>query len=146
MTIQPQNSYYAPNSGVGYQNVEIPHIDVRAPTIYDHKFPIGKRWINQENNASYTLTSTSSANGEIHAKWIASQNQTIGQVTLAAGTATVNTTAVTANSLIFLTVATLGTVTAPKAICVSAQTAGTSFVITSADNTDTSVVNYLIIN
>jgi hypothetical protein len=51
---------------------------------------------------------------------------------------------VTANSRILLTVQSLGTVTAPKAVAVTARTAATSFTITSADNTDTSVVAYEI--
>lgn len=67
-----------------------------------------------------------------------------GVATLVAGTVTVSNTSVTANSRILLTVQSLGTVTAPKAIAVTARTAGTSFVITSADNTDTSVVAYEI--
>jgi hypothetical protein len=72
-------------------------------------------------------------------------NATLGVATLATGTATVSTTKVTANSRIFLTVQSLGTVTAPKAIAVTARTATTSFVITSEDATDTSVVAWQII-
>lgn len=72
-------------------------------------------------------------------------NATSGVATLAAGTVTVNTTKVTATSRVQLTVQSLGTVTAPKAIGVTARTAGTSFTITSADATDTSVVAWTII-
>jgi hypothetical protein len=67
-----------------------------------------------------------------------------GVATLVAGTVTVSNTSVTANSRILLTVQSLGTVTAPKAVAVTARTAATSFTITSADNTDTSVVAYEI--
>jgi hypothetical protein len=67
-----------------------------------------------------------------------------GVVTLAAGSATVDTASVTANSRIFLTVQSLGTITAPAAVAVTARTAGTSFTITSALGTDTSVVAYEI--
>jgi hypothetical protein len=67
-----------------------------------------------------------------------------GVATLVAGTVTVSNTSVTATSRIQLTVQSLGTVTAPKAVAVTARTAGTSFTITSADNTDTSVVAYEI--
>ena len=204
MTIQSQNSYYAPNSGVGYQNVEIPHLDIRPPTIYDYKFPIGKRWIDESAQASYELCGVSSVGGEMQAVWISisydanptfdsltvtngitvtngslnafpgstltcgplncsylimagasaklnitsvnNPTSSIGTATLAAGTATITTSSVTAASKIFLTVASLGTVTAPQAVYVSAITAGTSFVITSADATDTSTVNWFIIN
>lgn len=67
-----------------------------------------------------------------------------GVATLVAGTVTVSNTSVTATSRIMLTVQSLGTVTAPKAIGVTARSAGTSFTITSADATDTSVVAYEI--
>lgn len=67
-----------------------------------------------------------------------------GTATLVAGTVTVSNTSVTATSRIFLTVQSLGTVAAPKAIAVTARTAATSFTITSADATDTSVVAWEI--
>jgi lysophospholipase L1-like esterase len=67
-----------------------------------------------------------------------------GTATLTAGTVTVSNTSVTANSRIFLTLQSLGTVTVPKEVAVTARTAGTSFTITSADATDTSVVAYEI--
>ena len=70
----------------------------------------------------------------------------IGTATLVAGTVTVSTTAITASSKVFVTVAALGTVAAPQAMLVDAIVAGTSFDITSADATDTSDVNWLIIN
>jgi hypothetical protein len=72
-------------------------------------------------------------------------NASSGAATLVAGTVTVNTTKVTANSRIQLTVQSLGTVTSPKALGVTARVAGTSFTITSADPTDTSVVAWHII-
>jgi hypothetical protein len=72
-------------------------------------------------------------------------NATMGIATMVSGTKTVSTTKVTANSRIYLTVQSLGTVTTPKTVCVTARTAGTSFTISSADNTDTSVVAWLII-
>jgi hypothetical protein len=62
------------------------------------------------------------------------------------GSVTVATTAITANSQVHLTPNTLGTVTKPQALYVSARTAGTSFTITSADATDTSTVDWLIVN
>jgi hypothetical protein len=67
-----------------------------------------------------------------------------GTATLAAGTVTVANTSVTANSRILLTVQSLGTVTDPKAVAVTARVVGTSFTIRSADATDTSVVAYEI--
>lgn len=67
-----------------------------------------------------------------------------GRATLSSGTVVVANTSITAQSVIQLTAQSLGTVTAPKALAVTARTAGTSFTITSADNTDTSVVGYTI--
>ena len=70
---------------------------------------------------------------------------TRGSAILSGGTITVTCTNVTANSLIYLTVQTLGTVTVPKALYPSARVPGTSFTITSADATDTSTVAWQVI-
>lgn len=72
-------------------------------------------------------------------------NAKMGTATMVAGTVAVSTTAVTATSRVFLTIQSLGTVAAPKAIGVTARTAGTSFTITSADATDTSVVAWMLV-
>lgn len=67
-----------------------------------------------------------------------------GTATLAAGTKVVSNTSVTASSRIFLTVQSLGTVSVPSAVAVTARSAGTSFTITASVATDTSVVAYEI--
>lgn len=68
-----------------------------------------------------------------------------GRATLVAGTVTVaNANALTASNIL-ITVQSLGTVTAPKAVAVTARSNGVSFTITSADNTDTSVVAWAIL-
>lgn len=68
-----------------------------------------------------------------------------GKATLSgSGTATVTEATVTANSLIFLTNIKLGTVAAPKAVAVTTITPSTSFVITSADATDTSDIAWIL--
>jgi hypothetical protein len=269
MSVQPGAVVYTQGFGSRPENLEVPHIDTRAPTSYDIIYPVGKKWVDTAGNATYTLTSLSTQGGVGQATWtveggsaaagvtsVATQSGTatpasgvltingdagvniltsasgstvvvaldanpeatsftgtylntlissanaltlnsnviegagtgtnvdivltpkgtgqtalsqgnlnlqgasskvlinaattasasVGSATLVAGTVTVSTTAVTASSLIFLTVGALGTVSTAQAVCVSAQTAGTSFVITSADNTDTSVVNWWIIN
>lgn len=69
-----------------------------------------------------------------------------GKATIASGTATVLTSRVTAASRIFLTAQSLGTVTVPKALAVTARTDGVSFTITSADATDTSVVAWHLVD
>lgn len=83
------------------------------------------------------------AGGGIYVK--EGSNATMGVATLVAGTVTVNTTKVTANSRIILTTQSLGTVAVPTEIAVTARTAATSFTITSASVTDTSVVAWIII-
>ena len=91
-----------------------------------------------------SLSSTTVSAGKVNVT--AGANAAIGQAVLVAGTKTVSTNKVTTNSIIFVTVATLGTVTAPQAMLVSNIVNGVSFDITSADGTDTSTVNWLIIN
>lgn len=70
-------------------------------------------------------------------------NATMGVATLVAGTVTVNTTKVTANSRIFITNNTPGGTVG--FIHVSARTAATSFTITSSDALDTSNIAWIII-
>jgi hypothetical protein len=64
---------------------------------------------------------------------------------LVTGTKTVPDTAITASSVIIPVLKTLGTITAPKAVACTARTPGTSYVITSADATDTSIYQVLIL-
>jgi hypothetical protein len=72
-------------------------------------------------------------------------NACMGVTTLSSGSVVVSTNKVTANSRIMLTTQSLGTVSVPQAIAVTARSAGTSFTITSADGTDTSVIAWEII-
>lgn len=99
-----------------------------------------------------TTASTISSGGDIKATTVGNgvyikegSNATMGIATLSAGTVTVNTTKVTANSRIILTVQSLGTVSIPTVVGVTARSAGTSFTITSASITDTSVIAWIII-
>lgn len=71
-------------------------------------------------------------------------NACMGVATLVAGSVVVSTTKVSANSRIVLTVQSLGTITVPVAIAVSARSAGTSFTILSASAIDTSVIGWQI--
>ncbi len=72
-------------------------------------------------------------------------NATMGVATLSSGTVVVSTTKVTANSRIFLTAQTLGTITVPVGLAVSARSAGTSFTILSGNLADTSIIAWQII-
>jgi hypothetical protein len=67
-----------------------------------------------------------------------------GIATLVGGTVTVANTSTTGSSRIMITTQSLGTVTTPSALCVSARTAGTSFTILASQSNDTSVVAYEI--
>lgn len=70
-------------------------------------------------------------------------NTHMGQAVLVAGTVTVNNTEVSASTRIFLSHAdTSGTL---GHLYISARVAGTSFTITSSDSSDTSAVNWLLI-
>lgn len=70
-------------------------------------------------------------------------NQRMGQAILSGGTILVSNTSVTANTRIFLSHAnTSGTL---GHLYVSARSAGVSFTITSSSGTDTSTVNWLLI-
>lgn len=71
---------------------------------------------------------------------------TAGAATLVAGTVTVATTKVTANSLIFLSRATPGGAVGDLSAPPASYVAGTSFVINSASGADTSTVNWWLIN
>lgn len=72
-------------------------------------------------------------------------NARMGLATLSSGTIVVTTTAVTANSRIFVTAQTLGTITVPVGYSISARSAGTSFTILSGNLTDTSTVAWQIV-
>lgn len=72
-------------------------------------------------------------------------NASAGTGTLVGGTATISTTAVTANSLIFLQDTSTSVVNV-GVLTVSAKTAGTSFVVTSTVAIDTSTFNWWIVN
>jgi hypothetical protein len=62
------------------------------------------------------------------------------------GAIAVATTAITASSVVLTSINTLGTVADPKATYAASINPGVSFAIISADATDTSTVNWLILN
>lgn len=73
-------------------------------------------------------------------------NASIGTGTLASGTATISTTAVTSSSEIFLTDTSGNALTNVGSLTVGTITAGTNFVVKSTNVLDTSTFNWLIIN
>lgn len=56
MMFQPGADVYTQGFGSRPENVEVPHIDLRAPNTTDYFYPIGKRWINSVTQTEYVLT------------------------------------------------------------------------------------------
>jgi len=69
MTFQPGANLYTQGFGSRPENVEVPHVDVRAPASTDVLYPIGKIWINRLANTVYFLTSQTSSAGVTTSTW-----------------------------------------------------------------------------
>lgn len=72
-------------------------------------------------------------------------NARMGVSTLSSGTVVVSNSSVTANTRIFLSHQSLGTITVPVAVAVSARSAGVSFTILSGNLVDTSVIAWMLV-
>jgi hypothetical protein len=68
MSFQPGNNLYTANAGAAPENIEVPHLDVRAPGVNDVLYPVGKRWI-YVGNAEYVLLNFTSIAGLLQANW-----------------------------------------------------------------------------
>lgn len=88
MTIQPGANVYTQGFGSRPENVEVPHIDSRAPASTDTNYPVGKRWI-YTGNAVYDLIGLTSSNGVTSATWVESAggSGSVAQLTGDTGTA-----------------------------------------------------------
>src|SRR5262249_39141703 len=117
---------------------------------YDTAFREAIRMDSTGSAAATTVTGNTTVNGNLTLGTVGNEfsikegtNASMGAATLALGTVTVNTTAVTANSRIFLTIqSAAGVIGTPY---ISARTAGTSFTITSTSALDTSKIAWLIV-
>lgn len=69
MTFQPGANLYTQGFGSRPENVEVPHIDTRAPTSQDIRYPIGKVWVDTVAGNSWTLTKLTTSAGVITANW-----------------------------------------------------------------------------
>lgn len=69
MSTQGPANLYTLGFGTRPENVEVPVVSTRPPAATDHRYPIGKKWIDTLNNGSYTLTSVSTTAGVISANW-----------------------------------------------------------------------------
>ncbi len=138
----PAASGFAPKNGL----FTLAYTTDQGPVYSD-----GSSWIALLSTAGVAGTSALTIGGQLVLSTIGKgisiaegTNAKMGVATLVTGTKVVATTAVTANSRIFLTCQSLGTVTVPSALAVSARTAATSFTILASDSSDTSVVAWLI--
>lgn len=124
-----------------------------ATTITTSNLTVSRALVSDGSGKVGVATTTATEIGYVNGVTSAIQTQlngkqaalTSGIATMVAGTVTVNTAAVTATTRIMLTTQVLGTVTAPKAIAVTARVASTSFTITSEDATDTSDVAWVLV-
>lgn len=88
MTFQPGANVYTQGFGSRPENVEVPHIDVRAPTTTDILYPLGKVWVDKTNNAAYTLTSFSTSSNVTTANWAGTGGGAVDVSTLTGDTGT----------------------------------------------------------
>jgi len=70
LAFQPGSVLYTQGFGLRPENVEVPRIEVRDPTINDTNWPLGKRWVNRLTNNEWTLTSLSSSPTGFLANWL----------------------------------------------------------------------------
>jgi len=125
-----------------YANGNIQAVDYIATSAYVSSGTatyVGTNLTAQGNISNNGYVSTT----HLYLKSVPTTAATVGNVTLGAGTAVVATTAVTANSKIFLTYTGLNS---PGVLQISAISAGVSFTIASTSGTDVGTVNWLIIN
>jgi len=92
MSFQPGAVVNTQGFGSKPENVEVPWIDSRAPTVMDNQFPVGKVWLDKTEEDSYQLMNFSWNSGTSHldATWVALGGQTVstGEVVTDSGTVT----------------------------------------------------------
>lgn len=154
MTFQPGAMVYTQSFGARPENVEVPHIDSRAPGPQDFLYPIGKRWI-YVNNSVWDLIGLTTFNGVTTPNWVQAVTS-IGDVLSLTGTAnqftatpttgnvvgSIPTTFIAPGSIAATTTltATLGNITATNGNFVKV-TAGNKDVYTSLATTTTAGAN-----
>ena len=84
---QPGAMLYTQGFGSRPENVEVPHIDTRDPQSYDINFPLGKRWINKNDNGVFTLTALQAFNAKISATWTSSSSSGVSSISATTGSA-----------------------------------------------------------
>lgn len=69
MAFQPGANLYTQGFGSRAENIEVPHIDSRAPSSTDIFYPVGKWWLFAGNSLWYLLNQ-SSVGGSLSSNWI----------------------------------------------------------------------------
>jgi hypothetical protein len=95
---------YTQSFGSRPENVEVPHIDSRAPSASDILYPIGKRWI-YVNNSAWELIGLTTFNGATTANWVQTVSS-VGDVLSVSGTTNQVTAAPTSGNVVLSTPAT----------------------------------------
>jgi len=146
----PQN-----NTGVTIQAGNGGLVQIQALNAPVSILTVGNVFTVNTSGGSISLTGNTTLNGNLSLATLGNKISiatglgagSVGTFTLGGSATTlVNNSTVTGTSLIFLQVATLGTVTTPSSLAVTARSAGTSFRVQPSDSTDTSTVWYWIIN
>lgn len=88
MTFQPGANLYTQGFGSRPENVEVPHVEGRAPSSSDNAYPVGKVWVDTTNNAAYTLTSLSTSGNVTSATWVTTGGGSGAVATLTGDTGT----------------------------------------------------------
>lgn len=141
MAFQPGAGLYSQGFGTTYENVEVPHIDTRAPSAMDVLYPVGKRWV-FVNNSIWNLLGFTSAGGTLTANWVEITDSD-GPVLSVTGTANQNTATNTAGNVVLSTPSTF---IAPGSIASTTTltggtgiTATTGNIVASAGNITTTI-------
>lgn len=90
MTFQPGANLYGVGVGSRPENIEVPHLDVRAPAATDVNYPVGKWWLWVGNSLWYLLNQTS-ITGLTQSNWILISSGNIISVLPTANEISVNT-------------------------------------------------------
>lgn len=138
---QPSGALYSENAGIKYENLELPHFDVRAPTSSDipPNFPLGKWWV-WPGNGLWELNQLSSAGGQLTATWIqlASGSGAVVAVTGTANEITATPSGTTTNLSIPTTFIAPGSIASTTTV-----TAGTGLTVTTG-NATVSAGNFVV--
>jgi hypothetical protein len=103
---------------------------------------LAKYSVDSQSQNTWSTTQPISTSSTVSAGILALSSQSVGTATLSAGTVTVTSTACTPNSYVFVTYKTVG---GTQGI-LRTTLGNSSFVITSSSGSDTSIVQWMLVN